>query len=238
MAHIDPERLALMALGEPVESADDAEHLTRCDACAADFAGLRHAARTGRATLDVGVLEHPRDVVWDRIVVELGLSAPSSSPDITEHADTPAPRRRTPVAWWGLAAGVVAVAGAGLGVWVWTTSAPPPTEIAAASLVAFPDHSEATGSALVEQNDDGSRSLHVEVTGDAAPDTYREVWLIAPDASELVSLGVLDGDTAVLTVPDGVDLADFPLVDVSQEPVDGDPEHSGDSIVRGALSFR
>jgi len=34
-----------------------------------------------------------------------------------------------------------------------------------------------------------------------------------------------------------VDLKNYVLVDVSQEPVDGDPNHSGDSIVRGELSF-
>jgi hypothetical protein len=109
--------------------------------------------------------------------------------------------------------------------------------VAQASLAAFPDHPGAEGTAVVEENPDGSRFVRVEVSADAAPDTYREVWLIAPDASELVSLGVLDDDTGTLTVPAGVDLARFPLVDVSQEPVDGDPDHSGDSIVRGELSF-
>ena len=34
---------------------------------------------------------------------------------------------------------------------------------------------------------------------------------------------------------DSVDLARFSVVDVSAEPLDGDPTHSGDSIVRGAL---
>ena len=64
----------------------------------------------------------------------------------------------------------------------------------------------------------------------------REVWLIRSDASGLVSLGLLEGDSGRFVVPDGIDLDEFTLVDVSAEPVDGDPAHSGDSIVRGELS--
>jgi len=30
-------------------------------------------------------------------------------------------------------------------------------------------------------------------------------------------------------------VADYPLVDISIEPYDGNPTHSGDSIVRGQL---
>jgi hypothetical protein len=36
-------------------------------------------------------------------------------------------------------------------------------------------------------------------------------------------------------IPESVDLARYSVVDISAEPVDGDPTHSGDSIVRGAL---
>ncbi|HEU4758159.1 MAG TPA: anti-sigma factor, partial [Agromyces sp.] len=64
----------------------------------------------------------------------------------------------------------------------------------------------------------------------------REVWLIRTDASGLVSLGLLEGDSGRFVVPDGIDLGEFTLVDVSAEPVDGDPAHSGDSIVRGELT--
>jgi len=79
--------------------------------------------------------------------------------------------------------------------------------------------------------------VRVELSADAAPDTFREVWLITADASALVSLGVLDGRQQTFAIPADVDLKDYVLVDVSQEPVDGDPNHSGDSIVRGELTF-
>ena len=50
-----------------------------------------------------------------------------------------------------------------------------------------------------------------------------------------MSLGLLEGASGRFVVPDGIDLDEFTLVDVSAEPVDGDPAHSGDSIVRGEL---
>jgi hypothetical protein len=41
---------------------------------------------------------------------------------------------------------------------------------------------------------------------------------------------------ATYAVPGGIDYRNFPIVDVSVEPPDGDPTHSGDSILRGTLS--
>lgn len=52
----------------------------------------------------------------------------------------------------------------------------------------------------------------------------------------MVSLGVLRGTEADLVLPDGLDLADYPVVDVSQEHFDGDPGHSSDSLSRGTLA--
>jgi hypothetical protein len=39
----------------------------------------------------------------------------------------------------------------------------------------------------------------------------------------------------VFVLPENLDVGEFPVVDVSNEPIDGDPTHSGDSIVRGVL---
>jgi len=67
-----------------------------------------------------------------------------------------------------------------------------------------------------------------------------ELWLIEPDATgrpaDVAPVGVLRGDGAgVYTVPDEVDPRSHYVVDISIEPRDGDPAHSGDSILRGAL---
>ena len=61
------------------------------------------------------------------------------------------------------------------------------------------------------------------------------MWLLGADGKRLVSLGLLDGTTARFPLPPEVDLSQFPVVDVSLEPADGNPAHSGDSIVRGTL---
>ncbi len=265
MPHIDPERLALFALGEPVATPEESEHLADCALCVDDLAALRHVAVAGRASMDVGELESPPEAVWTRIVDELSLGAKVHEPSVAvaerpeperaESASHPAPepqsvpatRRssrpdvapaRRGGAWrvWALAASFALVAGVGLGAWA-ISQQTSLTEIAEASLAPFPDHPDAEGTAIVEEQSDGSLAVRVALTADAAPDTFREVWLIKADASDLVSLGVLEGTEQTFAVPAGVDLSDFVLVDVSQEPLDGDEAHSGDSIVRGELEF-
>jgi anti-sigma-K factor RskA len=135
-----------------------------------------------------------------------------------------------------LAAAFVVIAGIGIGtsVLVQRNAA---TEVAQAELDPFPDHSDAVGSAVVEQERNGELVVHVDLKSPSAPDTYREVWLINSDATALISLGVLDGTQGTFPIPEGVDIRDYVLVDVSQEPIDGNPQHSGDSFVRGQLSF-
>jgi len=62
------------------------------------------------------------------------------------------------------------------------------------------------------------------------------VWLLDLEQGRMVALGVLDDrGRGRLTLPDGVRVADYPEVDVSLEPDDGDPAHSGDSVLRGEL---
>ena len=50
-----------------------------------------------------------------------------------------------------------------------------------------------------------------------------------------MSLGPFRGNGLYL-VPAGVDPARFPIVDVSEEPPDGQPTHSGISLLRGDLA--
>ena len=234
-AHVDAERLALLAMGESVLSPDETAHLAGCAICADEVAALRHAAQAGRASFDIGALESPPERVWARIRADVGLTDTAAMDPVGR----PAARHRRRMRWqgWALAAAVVLVAAVGLGSWAIGQRTQAPTEVAAASLAAFPEHGGAEGSATVRERPDGSMSLDVTLSADAATDAYREVWLITADASALVSLGVLDGTSASFAVPRGVDLRDYVLVDISDEPVDGDPTHSGDSIVRGELTF-
>jgi hypothetical protein len=111
----------------------------------------------------------------------------------------------------------------------------PAVVLASAELDSFPGWDDAVGSATVEEGADGVRTVVVDLEADVPAGEVREVWLIRSDASGLVSLGLLDGGNGRFVVPSGIDLDEFTLVDVSAEPVDGDPAHSGDSIVRGEL---
>ena len=203
--------------------------------------------------MDEADLESPPDRVWGRIHAELGLtSAVSPNPfdapsldDFEELAaddevdDAPTSRERTrrrPMrAFWALAASFALIAAVGGGVWI-SVAGGAPTSLATASLDAFPDHPDAIGSAEVDEDRNGSRTLTVTLEGDASTDDYREVWLIRNDGEALVSLGVLEGSKGTFTIPDGLDLSSYDLVDISFEPVDGDPAHSGNSIVRGQLT--
>ena len=94
------------------------------------------------------------------------------------------------------------------------------------------------GSATAELvRDDGRLELRVDVEGQVRPeDGFLELWLINGEITELISLGPLQPDGRYL-LPPGVDPAAFPVVDVSIEPLDGDPTHSGQSVFRGQFAL-
>lgn len=240
MSHLDPEEIALLALGE-TDSLDSAElHLAECAVCAAELDEMKHAVGVGRSTIDGVELEAPPAAVWGRISDELGLAPVESvepAAEVPDIVQAPARRSRT---WrrtmWALAASSALVL-AGGGAWLAGRFTAPPVAIAAAALDAFPAHPTASGGAEVREGRDGERTLVVTLDADDAEAGYREVWLIRNDGEALMSLGVLEGADATFPIPSGVDLSSYDLVDISVEPLDGDPAHSGDSIVRGQLEF-
>ncbi|WP_400993502.1 anti-sigma factor domain-containing protein [Agromyces sp. GXQ0307] len=176
-----------------------------------------------------------------------GVAASARRHVVPRRPRTPSPTANGPSRrrlWWGIAAAAAViglVAGVGIGVAITGVGrdgvAPDAsTVLATAELDAFPGWDDAVGTAVVEEDVAGDRTIVVDLATEVPAGEVREVWLIRADASGLVSLGLMDGDSARLAVPAGIDLAEYPLVDVSAEPVDGDPAHSGDSIVRGELS--
>jgi len=62
-----------------------------------------------------------------------------------------------------------------------------------------------------------------------------EVWLFGNDG-KMVSLGTLNDGSGTFTVPQGISTQEYRVVDVSDEPPDGVPTHSGVSLVRGQFS--
>ncbi|MGW6318904.1 anti-sigma factor [Streptomyces sp. NPDC055099] len=80
------------------------------------------------------------------------------------------------------------------------------------------------------------KALRIKVKGLPSTDGYFEVWLMDSTHERLIAVGVLGPDgTATLPLPQGVDLSGYPVVDVSDQAYDGNPAHSGKSVVRGSL---
>ena len=176
-------------------------------------------------------LEQPPAHVWTAIAGELSLDQDQT---VTPISRARRQRRR----WTSLAAaaavGIVGGVGATLAVQQLGDGGGDEV-VARAELEPLPAW-EATGDAEVIVQPDGSRQLRVDLElASDQPDGFREVWLLTPDVSRMVSLGELDGNTGTVPIPSWVDLDDYAVVDVSLEPFDGQPAHSGDSIVRGPL---
>ncbi|MGW4928779.1 anti-sigma factor domain-containing protein [Agromyces sp. NPDC004153] len=149
-------------------------------------------------------------------------------------------RRRSP--WWPVVAAATVVGvliGFGVGAAthevVLNPWGPAATVIASTKLDRAPGGSP-TGTAVIEQDHAGLRWLKVDLDAKVPVGDVREVWLIRSDSSGYQSLGLLLGISGRFVVPDGIDLREYTLVDVSAEPADGNPDHSGDSIVSGKLA--
>ncbi|RFA16203.1 hypothetical protein B7R21_02120 [Subtercola boreus] len=175
---------------------------------------------------------------------QAALASPAESVEQLAGSVRPRPRRsRLPVRWLALAAAVVLAATVG---GVATTLALQPRDgstpgpgvsvLARVALTALPDWPGASGDAVVESN--GSTTSMVISVNAATdrPDAYREVWLLSADLTKLVSLGLLAGDSGTFAIPADIDMSQYSIVDVSSEPLDGNPAHSSDSIVRGSFS--
>jgi hypothetical protein len=261
--HCDPETLALRSLGEVVGTAEDETHLTGCEECQSELAALRAVVGTARDGGPVE-MHRPSDHVWGRIQTQLNLSAmpvdvpahESTSQPADGSADEPTDkppaqddvadvvdlsqrrsRRARPATWLLAAAGIGGIIVGGVAtaaIVAPSTSGSDVTVAASVDLAPLPEW-DASGSADLGVTADGEQVLTVSVTVDDQSDGYREVWLIDTNVDGMISLGILDGASGEFVIPDGVEVDDFPIVDVSAEPFDGDPTHSGDSIVRGQI---
>lgn len=112
---------------------------------------------------------------------------------------------------------------------------PPPVALGDAQLEPVAS-SDLTGQAELVRHADGSMELILDVSSTPDPsDGYLEVWLRDQDATRLISLGTVTSTTTSVMVPEGIDLAQYPVLDVSHEHFDGDPSHSGDTLAAGPL---
>ncbi|MGD8150004.1 anti-sigma factor [Ornithinimicrobium sp. Y1694] len=183
---------------------------------------MTHDDRLARLLREAGELDQaPPEAVWHGIRAELGAE--------------PAPEARGGRV---LPLLVAAAAGAGLmyaATQVFDDDPAPAEEVVASATLGPVDGEGQLGQAEVVERD-GQQVLRVQL--DELPDAedgYLEVWLLRPDVSGLVTLGVLDAGTEEFVLPQGIDLAEYPVVDISVEHLDGDPGHGGNSVVRGEV---
>lgn len=265
MRHPDPDDLALLALGEDAgpDVAAHLADCPSCAAevaslrqvvlvgrsvTAADVpsAPPAHVWERIQAELGLGAVQEPPGGAASTPptpsvptpALETTAPAPTGGAAVVDLASARGTgrRRRLSVGWLAAAAAVGLVFGAVGGAW-WAgtrTTEATPTVLAEANLEPLPGW-DAAGVAVLEEQPDGTRVVVVDVAADLDADGFREVWLLAPDVSGMISLGLLEGTEGRFVVPAGIDVGRFPVVDVSEEPFDGDAAHSGNSIVRGTL---
>lgn len=252
MSHCDPSTLALAALGEHLDGADEA-HLASCPTCSMDAGELVEVVTLAREA--PAVLPEVPAHVWAGITAQLGLDTGADSTD--SRLPAPAPpsptttghdnvvsldqRRRRPAMW--AVASAAAMAGAVIGgAVVWSAvdrgtdgSRAPDAFVAQAVLAPLTDTVPAPGAASVVDSPDGEV---VRVDARALPDSdgFYEVWLLDSGGLKMVALGALPaGSVGTFTLPPGLSIDEYPVVDISLESYDGDPTHSTNSLMRGVL---
>jgi hypothetical protein len=230
--HSDPDQLALRALGEDLPELD--QHLAGCAECRRELDELRAVVATAREVEPEDQPVAPPPAVWEAVSAELGLRGVAAGDELAARR-MPTGRRRGALLLAAAAAVTgIAVGAAGALLLSGDDSTAPAQVVAQADLAALPEH-QGSGSATVHTSD-GERVLVVDVSDLTKGDGFYEVWLLDSEAQRLVSLGLLEGDEGRFPLPEQVDVGEYPVVDVSIEPTDGDPAHSGNSVVRGTLS--
>lgn len=257
MQHCTPDQLALAALGEPLP-ADDATHLTSCAACTAEVASLRRAVDAVAVPqfAAAGDPVPPPPHVWAAIASATGVSARPAAPlsgdalsgdalsgDALASADAvvlPFRSRRRPLLLVAASVVIGAVVGAGAvavlrgGDGGGGRGGQELRALETAALEPLAGN-EASGTAEVVVRPDGSRALELRLDAPTASNGYYEVWLAEPSITQMLPVGIARSGRQTLQLPDDLDLGEFTVVDVSLEPLDGDPAHSSVSVARGQL---
>ena len=170
-----------------------------------------------------------------------GASEPPPLPDLPPLAELGRPRRARPggVRPFVAVAAAVAVLAAGIGIGVIVAGDGDGGAGPVLALESLGEASEqASGEARVVSGDSEGLRLRVDGLEPSASGEFYELWLL-DGPEQLISLGsfrVPSSGAVEVAVPLPVAVSDFAFIDVSVERQDGDPGHSGRSVLRGATS--
>lgn len=245
--HADDQHLAALAMGDVAEVDEVTRaHVDACDFCTSEVAALRETLSLVLAA-GAETFTAPPASVWAAVSAELGSELDAGSDDDEDDIEPGAgvvhslsERRRVPAWLAATAAAVALAAGVGIGTQVVGGSDPDETApaiqvLGATDLASLDNSPQARGAAEVRRHDDRV-ALHVEASDLDGPDGTREVWLINTDGSRMVSLGLLPaGEAGEFDFPERLLAQGYRIVDISYEPDDGDPTHSGQSLARGTI---
>lgn len=232
--HSDPEDLALRALGEDAPGVDD--HLISCAHCRDEVEAMRSVVAVARTVEEADSPQSPPPAVWAGVRAQLGLGGTGlggGGPVGRGTSDAAAGR-----AAWLRPVSLVAAALVGLLVGVGSTllvtRERASTTVVAETVLRPLEGQARRGDAEIVVTGNG-RQLQLDLRKVPSGKGYLEVWLLDREGKRLVPLGLLEGTSGRFTLPAGIDLGEYPVVDVSLEPADGDPAHSGNSLARGTL---
>lgn len=244
--HLEPDELAAVALGDA--SAEHSAHVASCTECRDEVTALQDVLVRARSAGPVALVAPP-ERVWQAITAQIAAdetsdNGPTPVEPLPLTATAPAPddvlaarRAGKSQRWWWIgsaaAAGIVigAVGATAIGV----GGVDEGTVIASAPLARLADEAPA-GTADVVERADGTEVLVIDTPAQRVDGAYLEVWLIDTSVEGMISLGPLTSDHEEFVIPAGFDVEAHPIVDISVEPLDGVPTHSGDSVTRGILT--
>lgn len=247
MAHADVDDLAALVI-EPADVPDPVRrHVDGCSRCSATVEALT----TTRGALGSDPLVAPPADLRARVMAE-ALSRPTATATLAETGtgETPpsapvplASRRRGVPVWLASAAAVLALV-AGLGVGRMSVGEPeaapvepePTGSVLAATTLTALDSDAPRGAVEAVNDADDVVTVSVRATELGDEPGFHEVWLINVDGERMVALGILArSDNGTFEVPRRLIEEGYRIVDISVEPDDGDPTHSGVSLARGEL---
>lgn len=206
-----------------------------------DFSDLLELART--LTVVDQHLDTPPVDLWAGIEALVAAGDPAAATPEPEPAPAPVVHlaarrpRRLPFIL-GAAAAIVAAA-VGLLAFVQDDDGPSVTrvdEVALSNDGLEPSGAASRGRATLVRLGEGEFALDVQLEQLPQVNGFLELWIIDTEVKGMYSLGPVTA-SGRYRLPESVDPAGFPIVDVSVEPTDGQPAHSGKSILRGTLTI-